>query len=666
MKKLIRFLFVVLASLLVFVSLLLVILFTVIDPNRYRPTLESVFADQTGWQLQIAGDISWSFRPVFGLGIRDVRLSNGVTPQELASFSEVTLSLSPRALLRGQLDVHEFVARNLHVNWYVDSDGQANWLVDTDRAPAPRTTASRQGDASDIPINIDIQQITITNARINVRDVPAGIDTSLENLDISSRNTNLENRPFPLSISTRVVDRAAGRDLPINLETMARVGLAAGNLALDDIEFRLSPVVLNGNIEVNNFQNSPRWRGALASNTFNLNYLLENFIEIDAGPGIDISRDQFTMNMTFSGDERGATLEALRVELDDTRVELTGDVLYAENSRPMALSYRLQASALDLDRYLPADPDDAAPAENGGDEELPFDLLRDISVRGSHTIDALTVAGFTVSNINAELLVQNGVLTLNTQPMGFYGGELTANLHVDGASAPAVINSQLALQNISAETFAESVPLIAPFTGRMDAATEHSLRGDTINELLASIDGTTVFNISNGTADITMLKRVFQAISVLSPSGDIAREWPDVVQVNELNGELVFNNGLAADQQLSLRIDNFDIAGTGGINLAEGRFDYRLDFAVLGEPAPQTIRVNPNYQNIGWPVRCNAAFDSPPVQYCSPDLQRARELFAQIARDEVERRGRELIEQQTERLQDRARSLLDRLRPQQN
>jgi len=666
MKKLIRFLFIALASVLVFASLLLVILFTVIDPNRYRPALESMFADQTGWQLQIAGDISWSFRPVFGLGIRDVRLSNGVTPQELASFAEVSLSLAPRALLRGQLEMHEFVARNLHINWYVDNEGQANWLVDTGRDRATQTTASRPGDATDIPINIDIQQVTITNARISVRDVQAGIDTSLENLDISSRNTNVENRPFPLSMSTRVVDRAAGRDLPIHLETMARVDLAGGNLALDDIEFRLSPAVLSGNIAVNNFQSNPSWRGTLASNTFNLNYLLENFIAIDAGPGIDTSRDQFAMNVTFSGDERGATLETLRVTLDDSRVELTGDVLYAENSRPLALSYRLQANALDLDRYLPADEDEAAPAENGGDEELPFDLLRDISVRGSHNIEALTVAGFTFSNINADLQVQNGVLTLNTQPMGFHGGELAANLHVDGASAPAVINSQLSLQNISAETFAESLPLLAPFTGRMDAATEHSLRGDTVNELLASVDGTTVFNISDGTADITMLKRVFEAISVLSPSGDMAREWPDVMEFSEVNGELVFNSGLASDQQLSIRIDNFDIAGAGGINLAEGRFDYRLDFAILGEPAPQTIRVNPNYQNIGWPVRCNAAFDGPPIQYCSPDLQRTRDLFAQIARDEVERRGREVIEQQTERLQDRARGLLDRLLPQQN
>lgn len=662
MKKLIKFLILTVFSILVFAGLLLVILFTVIDPNRYRGTLESVFADQTGWQLQIAGDISWSFRPVFGLGIRDVRLSNGVTPQELASFSEVSLSLSPMALLRGQLEMQTFVARNLHINWFVDADGQANWLVDTGRTAAERSPGARS-DPTDIPVNINIEQITISNASLSLRDLQSGLDTGLENLDISSRNTNLDNRPFPLTVSTRVVDRGAGRDLRINLETLMQLDLSAGNLALNELNFTLSPLVLTGDIAVNNFRNNPSWRGRLNSNTFNLTYLLENFIDLDTGPGINTTENQFTMEVTVSGDQRGATLESLLVTLDDTRAELTGDLLYAEGNRPLTVAYQLRANAIYLDPYLP-EADEGTPQDNASwDEELPFELLQDIVVRGNHNVESLAVAGFEFSNIDAELRIQNGVLTLATEPMEFYGGQLAANLRVDGASAPAVINSLLSLENINAATFAEDMPLLAPFTGRMDAGTEHTLHGDTINELLASIDGTTAFAISDASADITILKRVFESISVLSPSGDMARGWPDVVQLSTINGELVFNNGLASDQQLSIRMDNFDIAGTGGINLAEGRFDYRLDFAILGEPAPQTIRINPNYQNIGWPVRCNAAFDSPPAQYCSPDLQRARELFAQIARDEVERRGRELIEEQTERLQDRARGLLDRLRP---
>jgi len=663
MTKLLKFLVLTTFSVLVFAGLLLVILFTVIDPNRYRATLESVFADQTGWQLQIAGDISWSFRPVFGLGIRDVRLSNGVTPQELASFSEISLSLSPMSLLRGQLEMQNFVARNLHVNWFVDADGQANWLVDTGRTTASQPTTTRSSDPGDIPVNINIQHITISNASLSVRDLQSGLDTGLENLDISSRNTNIDNRPFPLTVSTRIVDRGAGRDLRVNLETLMQVDLNAGNLALNDMQFTLSPLVLTGDVAVNNFRNNPNWRGNLSSNTFNLSYLLENFIDLDAGPGVNTSEDQFSMEVAFSGDSRGATLESMLITLDDTRAELSGDLLYAEGNRPLTLAYQLQASTINLDRYLPEADEDAPPQDNGSwDEELPFDLLQGITVRGSHNIEALAVAGFSFSNINADLRIQNGVLTLTTEPMGFYGGELAANLRVDGASAPAVINSQLWLENINAATFAEEMPLLAAFTGRMDAGTEHSLRGDTINELMASIDGTTAFTINDGSADITMLKRVFESISVLSPSGEIARDWPDVVQLNTINGELVFNYGLASDQELSIRLDNFDIAGTGGINLAESRFDYRLDFAILGEPAPQTIRVNQNYQNIGWPVRCNAAFDSPPVQYCSPDMQRVRELFAQIARDEVERRGREFIEEQTERLEDRARGLLDRLR----
>ena len=67
MSKLLKYLTFFITGLLVFVVALALILFVVIDPNRYRPVLEDLVASQTGLQLQIAGDMNWTFRPVFGL-----------------------------------------------------------------------------------------------------------------------------------------------------------------------------------------------------------------------------------------------------------------------------------------------------------------------------------------------------------------------------------------------------------------------------------------------------------------------------------------------------------------------------------------------------------------------------------------------------------------------
>ncbi|MDP1757594.1 MAG: AsmA-like C-terminal region-containing protein, partial [Pseudohongiella sp.] len=247
---------------------------------------------------------------------------------------------------------------------------------------------------------------------------------------------------------------------------------------------------------------------------------------------------------------------------------------------------------------------------------------------------------------------------LDTQSAGFYGGDLGMTVRLNARNTLAQLAMTSELSNINASTLSADMPRLNFFTGRFDLNTTHVMSGNSVNALMNSITGSSRVQLSESSVNITMLKQVFSAISVLSPSGDMASAWPDVVQINNTEAVLNFSNGINRGQEFAMRLDNFDIAGTGGINLQEGSFDYQLAFTVLGEPAPQSIRVNENYQNVAWPIRCDAAFTDSPVRYCSPDLQRVREVFAQIARGEIERRASDAIGEQVDRVRDRLRNLL--------
>lgn len=671
MSKPIRLLIFTLTGLVAAVVLAAVVLFLLVDPNRYRPALERAVAEATGFDLTIDGDIGWTFQPLFGISLNDVRLSNPAARQELASFSGISLSLAPGRLLRGELVMDEIVARDLHVNWYVNADGDNNWMTGD-----PRPTPPPEQGSPELPVNVDIRRLDITNTSLAFRDEQQGIDARLENLNVSSRNTNLDNRPFPLEVTTRILDYAGNRDLRINLRTQAQVDFNAGDIVLDELRFNLSPMVLEGRLAIRDFRDTARWEGQLESNTFNLFYLLETLAGYDAGPGIELDDNRFRLATTFNGDARGATISDLEMSLDDMQVSLNGDVLYPQQERPLTLAYQLQAGALDLDPWFPppaegesgengepgesAEPDSTADGEEP--EPLPFELLQTMNVRGQHSIAALQVNGLRLTDIDAELVVEDGLLDLQWQPAGFHGGELAARIRTDSNATPPRIDTRLTAENINAPGLAERFPLLSPFTGRLDLDAEHSLAGETADELLASATGLSRVSMTEGSADITMIKRVFNAISVLSPEGDMTQDWPDRVEFRELQGQWLLTDGLAAGQEITLTMDNLDLSGTGGILLDEQRFDYRFGFTILGEPAPQMIRIDPDYQNIAWPVRCDAAFDARPVQYCSPDLQRVREVFTQIASDEIERRARDAVSEQVENLQERARGLLDRLR----
>ena len=84
------------------------------------------------------------------------------------------------------------------------------------------------------------------------------------------------------------------------------------------------------------------------------------------------------------------------------------------------------------------------------------------------------------------------------------------------------------------------------------------------------------------------------------------------------------------NQQVKVRLDNFDITGTGGISLDQQRFTYDLAFTLLSEPYAQSIPINQRYHNVSWPVQCSAGFEEPVNRFCRPDLAQVRDIFTQL------------------------------------
>lgn len=660
MGKLIKILITSIVGIIVLTAGSIYVLMVVIDPNRYRAVLEQSVANQSGLQLRIAGDMAWTFRPVFGLSIKDVRLINPDSPQELASFTTISLRVDPAGLLRNELNIEEFLAEDLHINWIVDMQGQSNWPL----SGTATVEVTAQPGTTEVPMAINIEQIRVSNARLSVQNQQSGVNMTIQNIDLVSRNTNIDNQPFPLSLSMNLVDYAGGGNLGFELETTASVDLSSGRLALDDLSLNLSPLSLSGNFLVEDLNTEPRWQANLRSNTFPLPHLLANFVSTEDGDLPPPNQQQLTIHqLVAEGDSTGLRLDSAEVGLgsgQSDRISLEGDVIFAQGNRPIRIGYALNSATINLDTWLPPRATAAADAEPaaGSDILLPIDLLNSMNVRGNHDISQLTIAGMQFAPLQFALSLESGQLTLDTRSAGFYGGDLELAVRLNSRNSPAQLAITSELSNINAATLGADMPRLDFFTGRFDLNTTHIMSGNSVNALLDSITGSSRGQLSESSVNITMLKQVFSAISVLSPSGDMASAWPDVVQFNTAEAVLNFSNGLATDQEFAMRLDNFDIAGTGGINLQEGRFDYQLGFTVLGEPAIQSIRVNENYRDVAWPIRCNAAFSDSPARYCSPDLQRVRDMFAQIARGEIERRATDALGEQVDRVRERLRNLL--------
>lgn len=684
MKKLIKILLLTLTGLIVLVGAGIALIFLVIDPVRYKPTLESVFAQQTGLQLNIAGEIDWAFSPVFGLNINDLRLNNPGARQELASLSRIAIKIEPRALLDGRLEMQEFVADGLHINWIVDANGVSNWQTggsSAAAAPTAQTTASpspsSSPSANGTTIAAAVQQISVSNASLSIQDAGRGLNTTFSNLNLSSQNTNLENRPFPFELSFNVTDNVDGQDAEVSLASTATVDFRAGNARFDNLQLKLNPLQLSGSLAAEDLRNNLSWSGNLASNTFPLTDFLDLYLrpatdDTLAVPGdYSADSDQFSMRIEFNGNSQQINVPVLALTLDDMQV--TADAAYTLSSdrTPANLRYNLAANALNLNRYTAADSTTAAQAEGAPatataatDTALPIELLKSMNVQGRHNIASLAVAGLTFTGINASLDVLNGVLRLDLQPIGFYEGQITSTLNFDTRQSPPSLTNISSLRNINLAGLAQGLPAADFAEGRFNLEAVHSLRGSTVNELLDSVNGTSSFSVADSAIDIGVLKQVLSSISVLSPAGtgDMVQQWPDVVRFSALEGHLILAQGLAENQQLNVTLDNVEISANGGIDLTADSFNYDVLLTVFGPPALQAVPVSELYQGVQWPVLCSATFASEISQYCGPDFGKVRDLFLQISRNQVQRRVQDAVSDQVPAdLQDTARGLLDRL-----
>lgn len=681
--KLIKLLLLSLLSLALMAILALVLAFTLIDPARYKSTIESVFARQSGLQLQIAGDIDWAFNPVFGLSLSDLRLRNPNSPMELASLANITIRIEPRALLDGRLQMQEFIADDLHINWIVNAEGVSNWPAA--QAEQSDSDSNRTAPTTDTAISAEIAQITVSNASLSIQDALRGINTSFERLHFSSQNSNLENRAFPFELSFVVTDNIADQNATVSISSQATVDLARGNARLDELQVKLNPLQLQGQLVLNDFRNALSWSSELRSNTFALSDFLDLYVRTAQDEPTPLgdysdSEDQFSLSLSATGNAQAITLNSLHLALDAMRLDANASYTAALPGGRANLRYELSANALDLNRYTqPGGAQPTAPAENNppintedatstttpSDTELPIELLQSMNIQGVHRIDSLAIGGLQLGAINANLNVQDGLLNFDLRPVSFYEGQISTTVNYDTRPNPASLTSISSVRNVNVAGLASALPMTRFATGRLNVESLHTLYGRTVNQLLDSVSGTTSFSLDDNSIDISIVKQLFSSISVLSPAGtgDATQQWPDRVGFSSLAGHLILDQGLDANQQFKVALDNVEIAANGGVERNDSRFHYDATLTVFGEPAPQTIAVAPLYQGVGWPVICEGSFSAAPSEFCGPDFSRVRDLFEQIARDEVQRRAQEAIQERVpEELQDAARSLLDRFR----
>ncbi len=675
LKKLVK----VFLGLVALVVILAVGVLLFVNTDQWKTALQNAVARNSGYELTIAGDLDLNIFPVLGLTLNDVRVRNPAAPQELASTSAVSLRVDRNELFRGRILIQELLADDFHINYFVDANGNSPWMVDSPAGQEENININVEVDESE-PVAIAFERISIENASVDYQDLGQGSRYQLNNVNLESRDTNIEGRPFSLDINFDLVrfDAASGEEKTLNLAMTGNVSadLNSGNVSLDELNLSVTPMLLQGQLSASNLNDSPSIEGNFSSNRFDSFGLLQSLgmMATDSEFTGDVTQaPQLDFALAFAGNNQSIEVSSFQVNLDDTEMEGDASIRFATDFTPMNISYDVIGSTLDLSPFMASSDEPveteaqaATPDTSSSQPEssLPFDTLTGFNLLGSIAIESVVANDFVFQDVNLFTNVEDGVLDLELQPASVFDGFVQGSLRIDGRSATPSVDARLATQNLNLVNLAPAVSRLNVTTGRLNLESSYTARGNTLSALTDSVNGSTAFTVTENSVNIALIKQVFTAIAALSPSGETIQQWPDVIQFAEMGGSILLQEGLESPQQIALRMDNFDVSGTGALDLDAGSFDYDMQFAVLGPPQRQTIPINERYHNIAWPVDCSNEFSAPASQYCRPDFERVRDIFAQLATQAVRNRlQEEITDQVPEELRDAARGLLNNLLP---
>ncbi|MFJ2549719.1 AsmA family protein [Pseudomonas sp. NPDC087612] len=385
------------------------------DPNDYKDEIRQLARDKAHVELTLNGDIGWSLFPWLGLELHEASIATLNNPKvPFADLQMLGLSVRVLPLLRREVQMSDVRVEGLNLTLSRDENGHGNW-EDIGKplpaaTPAPAESASTapaqasSDSASERPVKLDIDSLTVNNARVQYNDARSGQSFGAESIQLSTGAVH-EGVNIPLKMTAflssgqpvvkartelngelrfdrrlkryqfedmKLSGEASGEPLQGKTMTFAAQGQLLVDLAANVAEWnglKLSANQLRalGELNLRDLDKTPQLSGGLSIAQFDLRNFLDSI-----GHPLPASADNSTLGKVelvtrLQGTPNSLALEDLAIKLDDSTFS---GRLAIEDFAKQALRVQLKADKFDADRYLLAKSEAAQGAKAARQAEV--------------------------------------------------------------------------------------------------------------------------------------------------------------------------------------------------------------------------------------------------------------------------------------------------------
>ncbi len=661
MKSLGKILGLVILGLLLLIVALGFALTHLFDPNDYKDEIRTLAREKAGLELNIAGDIGWSLFPWLGLELHDTTLASVQTPEQpFADLRMLGLSVRVLPLLSREVEMSDITLNGLNLTLNRDEKGRGNWegvgrpaTSETPPAEAPPAEPVEPQDNEQTagsarrPLQLDIDSLTISDARVTYHDAQSGQQFSAEGIELTTgairEATSIpvklnaffgSNKPVmrartelqgALRFDTklqryqledlRLSGEASGEPLQSKTLSFSAQGQLLVDLAADIAEWTSLKFTANqlrglGELKARDLQDQPKLSGALSIAEFNLREFLEGVGQQLPAMADSTALSEAELVTRLAGTPTSLTLEEINLKLDGST--FTGQIAVSDFAK-QALRADLKGDKLNLDRYLPPpekeDPSSAArqsevkateaavvgsgttplpdkPTQQAWSSAsvLPISALRSLDTRVSLNIDSLIAMKLPVDNFALKARTAGGMLTLEQLRGGLYNGRLEASASLDVRPQVPLITAQTRLARVPIEGLLKSQGEQVVIKGLVNLDSDLRTQGNSQQAWIDNLNGKIGFIIDNGIlVDANLEQQLCRAIATLNRKPLTSEPRGKDTPFRELKGNLTLSNGVASNPDLKVSIPGLTVNGNGDVDLRVLGMDYRIGIVIEGD-----------------------------------------------------------------------------------
>lgn len=454
------------------------------DPNDYKDEIRQLARDKAHVELTLNGDIGWSLFPWLGLELHEASIATLNKPKEpFADLQMLGLSVRVLPLLRREVQMSDVRVEGLNLTLARDEQGHGNWEdigkplpaqngAGTDapaQAPAQAEQTPATSDSNDRAIKLDIDSLTVNNARVQYTDAKTGHSYSAESIQLSTgpihegANIALKTSAFISASQPNIkartelagelrFDRKLKRynfeDMRLSGETSGEptggktvtfaaqgqllVDLAANVASWNGLKVSANQLRALGELNLRDLDKAPQLSGGLSIAQFSLRTFLESI-----GHPLPATHDpaafaKLELVTRLQGTPSSLALEDLAVKLDDST--FSGRVA-VEDFAKQALRLQLKGDTFDADRYLPAKSEEAKGATAARQAEVKQQEASAVAGAGT---TPLPNAPTQVAWSDDKLLPVDRLRALDLQADLAFGSLTLDKLPIEGAQLKAV------------------------------------------------------------------------------------------------------------------------------------------------------------------------------------------------------------------------------------